>query len=128
MKLKSLKNTYVSFDLFFHCLFKSELLLLLGLALLLTLAFVGLNFVEMVVHYCILQLVLHGQILFESFTCEVQGSLLDRVVVLDDSVVVLWLHVARVKKRLDLAPCGAADDRVGIGATSSSSWPTSAWR
>lgn len=115
----------VSFDLFFHCLLKSKLLLLLGVALLLTLAFVGLDFVEMVVHYGILQLIFHGQILFESFTCEVQGGLLDGVVVLNDSVVVLWLHVARIKEGLDLAPCGAADDRVGIGATST--WSASAW-
>ena len=126
LKNEIVEITYVSVDLFLEGLFKSLLLLLPGVAFLLALASVGLNFGEMVVHCGILQLIFHGQILFESFTGEVQGGLLDRVVVLDDSVVVLWLHVARIKEGLDLAPCGAADDRVGIGATSSSSWPASA--
>ena len=129
LNFENVKNiTYVSFDLFFHCCFKSKLLLLLGVAFLVTLAFVGLNFVKMVVHYCILQLIFHGQILFESFPCEVQGGLLDGVVVLNDSVVVLWLHVARIKEGLDFATSGAADDRVGIGATSGSTCSASAWR
>lgn len=62
LKVKKIRlvYTYVSIDLFFERLFKSLLLLLLGVAFLLTLASVALNFVEMVVHYCILQLIFHG--------------------------------------------------------------------
>ena len=59
--MKCLKNfTYVAVDLVFERLFEPKLLLLLGVAFLLTLASVALNFIEMVVHYCILQLIFHG--------------------------------------------------------------------
>ena len=59
--IKILKNvTYVAFDLFLDSLLEANLLLLLGVALLLALAFVALYFVEMVVHDAILDLVFDG--------------------------------------------------------------------
>lgn len=49
-----INNTYIAFNLFFQRLFESKLFLLLGMAFLLALVPVALNFVEVVVHYCVL--------------------------------------------------------------------------